>query len=97
HIESEVSRWALKYRMVREKDATVITKRIETKKFDDVSTVLIDVGGGSTDAVLLPEGLNAAVKRDSFQVINIDPFLGRLNKLLVDKLIQHFADVRLLE
>lgn len=97
HIESEVSRWALKYKMVREKDATVITKRIETKKFDDVSTVLIDVGGGSTDAVLLPEGLNAAVKRDSFQVINIDPFLGRLNKLLVDKLIQHFADVRLLE
>lgn len=99
YIESEVARWALKYKMVNDKDnnATVIEKRLESRKFDDNETVLVDIGGGSTDAVLLAKGLNTPVSKDSFQVIQITPFLGRLDILLKEKLIEHFADLRNLE
>lgn len=99
YIESEVARWALKYKMVndKEKHATIIDKRIESRKFDDNETVLVDVGGGSTDAVLLTKGLNTPVSKDSFQVIQITPFLGRLETLLKEKLIEYFTDLRSLE
>lgn len=99
YIESEVARWALKYKMIndKEKNATVIQKRVESRKFDDNETVLVDVGGGSTDAVLLTKGLNTPVSKDSFQVIQINPFLGRLEKLLKEKLIEYFTDLRSLE
>ncbi|PKR83069.1 Alp7A family actin-like protein [Heyndrickxia camelliae] len=99
YIESEVGRWALKYKMINDKEnnTTIIEKRIESKKFDDNETVLVDIGGGSTDAVLLAKGLNTPVSKDSFQVIQIVPFLGNLEKLLKEKLIEHFPDVRSLE
>lgn len=99
YIESEVARWALKYKMIndKEKNATAIQKRVESRKFDDNETVLVDVGGGSTDAVLLTKGLNTPVSKDSFQVIQITPFLGRLEKLLKEKLIEYFTDLRSLE
>ena len=99
YIESETARWALKYKMVNDKEnnATVIQKRIESRKFDDNETVLVDVGGGSTDAVLLTKGLNTPVSKDSFQVIQITPFLGALEKLLKEKLIEYFNDLRSLE
>lgn len=99
HIESEVSRWALKYKMTNDADENVtkIEKRPEAKKFDDYDTVLVDIGGGSTDEVLLTKGLGTPISKDSFQVIQIDPFLGRLEKLLREKLIEHFSDLRSLE
>lgn len=99
YIESEVSRWALKYKMINdvENEITKIEKRSEAKKFDNNETVLVDIGGGSTDAVLLTKGLNTPVSKDSFQVIQITPFLGRLEQLLKEKLIEHFSDLRSLE
>ena len=99
HIESEVGRWALKYKIVKnvEKDVTIIEKRKEARKFDDNQTVLVDIGGGSTDAVLLAKGLNTPVSAESFQVVQVDPFLGRLEKLLKEKLIEYFSDLRSLE
>ena len=99
YIESEVGRWALKYKVVndKEKGATVIEKRIEARKFDTNETVLVDIGGGSTDAALLAKGLGTPVSKDSFQVVQIEPFLGRLEKLLKEKLLQHFPDLRSLE
>lgn len=99
HIESEVGRWALKYKIVNNKEQgiTAIEKRAEARKFDDYETVLVDIGGGSTDAVLLAKGLNTPVSKDSFQVIQVEPFLGRLEKLLKEKLLEHFSDLRSLE
>lgn len=97
YIESEVGRWALKYKMVKKDDVTEIVKRPEARKFDDTETVFVDIGGGSTDAVLLTKGLNTPVSKDSFQVIQINPFLGELEKLLKEKLIIQFKDLRSLE
>ncbi|GAF66472.1 hypothetical protein BTS2_3373 [Bacillus sp. TS-2] len=99
HNESEVARWALKYKLVNDEKekSTKIEKREIAKRFETSETVLIDIGGGSTDAVKLSKGLNAPIKRESFQVIKIEPFLGRLERLLKEKLIEHFTDVRTLE
>lgn len=99
YIESEVGRWALKYKVVNDKEnnTTIIDKRTEARKFDANETVLVDIGGGSTDAALLAKGLNTPVSKDSFQVVKIEPFLGRLEKLLREKLLEHFSDLRSLE
>ncbi len=99
NIESEVARWALKYKMINDKErtATVIEKRNESRKFSENETVLVDIGGGSTDAVLLTKGLNTPVSKDSFQVIQITPFLGALETLLKEKLLEYFTDLRSLE
>lgn len=99
YIESEVGRWALKYKMINTKDkkSTIIEKRPEASVFSSNETVLVDIGGGSTDSVLLTKGLNTPISKNSFQVIQIDPFLGRLEKLLKEKLIEHFSDLRSLE
>ncbi|NWO12690.1 hypothetical protein [Virgibacillus sp.] len=99
YIESEVGRWALKYKMAndQEKEVTAIEKRLESKMFDNHNTVLVDIGGGSADAVLLAKSLNTPVSKDSFQVIQIVPFLGRLESLWKEKLLEHFTDLRSLE
>ncbi|MGG4263749.1 hypothetical protein [Peribacillus simplex] len=98
-IESEVARWALKYKLVNdeEKNATRIAKRNEARTFDDTETVFVDIGGGSTDAVELAKGLNTPVSKESFKIINIEPYLGRLDTLLNEKLIEYFNDLRSLE
>lgn len=99
HIESEVGRWALKYKIVRDdlKEVTVIQKRDEARKFDNNETVLIDIGGGSVDAVQLAKALGTPVNADSFQVVQVEPYLGRLDKLFKEKLIEYFSDLRSLE
>lgn len=99
HIESEVGRWALKYKIVKKEDneVTVIEKRPEASKFDAYEVVLVDIGGGSVDSVLLAKGLNTPVNADSFQVVQVEPYLGRLDKLFREKLIEHFSDLRGLE
>ncbi|MFB7304613.1 Alp7A family actin-like protein [Heyndrickxia sporothermodurans] len=98
-IESEVARWALKYKLVNDdqNQTTRIAKRSESKIFEDAETVFVDIGGGSTDAVLLAKGLGTPVSKESFKVINIEPFLGRLDKLFKEKLIEYFSDLRSLE
>lgn len=99
YIESEVGRWSLKYKMLNDtkESVTIIEKRTDSKIFDTTETVLVDIGGGSTDAVLLTKGLNTPISKDSFQVIQIDPFLGRLEQLFKEKLIEYFSDLRSLE
>ncbi|PEW28198.1 ParM/StbA family protein [Bacillus thuringiensis] len=98
--ESEVARHSLKYKMVlKDKNSNVISieKRYESEKFDDYEVVLTDIGGGSTDAVQLGKSLTTPKHRDSFQVIDIEPFLGYLERFRKEKLIQYFKDLRTLE
>ncbi|MDC2867328.1 ParM/StbA family protein [Bacillus sp. BP-3] len=98
--ESEIARHSLKYKMVaKDKNSGVISieKRQEAEKFDDYEVVLTDIGGGSTDAVRLGKGLTTPKHRDSFQVIDIEPFLGYLERFRKEKLIQFFKDLRTLE
>ncbi|SCY83893.1 Alp7A family actin-like protein [Lysinibacillus fusiformis] len=99
HIESEVGRWALKYKIAKKEDndVTVIEKRVEARKFDSNEVILVDIGGGSVDAVRLAKGLNTPVNADSFQVVQVEPYLGRLDKLFKEKLIEHFSNLRSLE
>lgn len=99
HIESEVGRWALKYKIAKKEDneVTVIEKRAEARKFDSNEVILVDIGGGSVDAVRLAKGLNTPVNADSFQVVQVEPYLGRLDKLFKEKLIEHFTNLRSLE
>lgn len=98
-IESEVSRHAIKYKMVAgEKDNSVlIEKRNEVISKFQHPTVLVDIGGGSTDAVELGAGLTAPQSKESFQVIDIKPFLGVMEQLRKEKLLEYFDDLRALE
>ncbi|MBX9158424.1 Alp7A family actin-like protein [Bacillus cereus group sp. MYBK15-3] len=97
-IEGEVARLALKYKMVNDDEGkTSIVPRPEAANFKDYETVLVDIGGGSTDAVLLAKNLAAPISRDSYQVISVKPFLGELDKLRNDKLMGYFGDLRTLE
>lgn len=97
-IEGEVARWSLKYKMVNDENhVTQIVPRPEARVFDGFETVLADIGGGSTDAVLLAKGLQPPVSKDSFQVISIAPFLGVLENLRKEKLMEYFKDLRSLE
>lgn len=97
--ECEVSRHALKYKMISDdKNVIKIEKREEViNKFKDYEVVLNDIGGGSTDSVLLGKGLTAPKSKDSFKVIDVDPFLGRLETLRKEKLLQYFHDLGSLE
>lgn len=98
-IESEVARHAIKYKLVSDDKSVIkIEKREELiNKFNDYEAVLCDVGGGSTDSVLLGKGLTAPKARDSFKVIDIEPFLGSLETLRKEKLLQYFHDLGALE
>ncbi|MFL0196059.1 hypothetical protein ACJDU8_10850 [Clostridium sp. WILCCON 0269] len=97
-IESEVARHSLKYKIVEENDVIKIEKRYELEnKFNNFEVVLSDIGGGSTDAVKLGKGLTAPKERDSFKVIDIEPFLGRLETLRKEKLLEYFHDLRAFE
>jgi plasmid segregation protein ParM len=98
-IESEVARHALKYRMVSSDDSKTISieKRKETNKFSENEVVLIDLGGGTIDAAKLGKGLTPPQSSESFKVIDMEPYLGRLDTLRMDKFLQQFNDVRALE
>ncbi|RMD00267.1 hypothetical protein D9O40_10575 [Clostridium autoethanogenum] len=98
-IESEVARYAIKYKMTSTDDNIIkIDMRQELlNRFNDYEVVLSDIGGGSTDAVLLGKGLTAPKGRDSFKVIDIEPFLGRLETLRKEKLLEYFHDLGALE
>lgn len=98
-IESEVARHAIKYKLASDDKSVIrIEKRQELiNKFNDYEAVLCDIGGGSTDSVLLGKGLTAPKARDSFKVIDVEPFLGRLETLRKEKLLQYFHDLGALE
>lgn len=98
-IESEVARYAIKYKMVaddEDKNTINIIKRNNTN-FSNVPAVLSDIGGGSIDDVKIGKGLTTPETKDDFQVIDITPFLGSLEQLRKEKLIEHFHDLRALE
>lgn len=96
-IESEVSRFVLKYRIIRTENGSKIELRKEAIRFNKRNVVLVDIGGGSTDAVGLGEGLTNPKNRDSFKVIDIKPFLGYLEDFRKKKLIGIIDNLRILE
>ncbi|MBZ9618439.1 ParM/StbA family protein [Clostridium estertheticum] len=98
-IESEVARHALKYKMLaseEDKNVLIIEKR-NNVEFANFQVVLVDIGGGSTDAVKLAKGLSTPQSRASFQVIDIAPFLGEIEQLRKEKLLEYFHNLRALE
>lgn len=88
--ESEVARWAIKKTFELEDNT-------DADQFRNHDVVMVDLGGGSGDLCLLPAGLNAPRSRESMAFIADVPFLGHLEKLRTEKLIEHFDDVRELE
>ncbi|WP_416827563.1 hypothetical protein [Ectobacillus polymachus] len=99
-IESEVARHAIKYKMMKQDEEGKminIVKRREAEQFQNYKVVLVDIGGGSTDAVKLSKGLTSPKDRDSFQVIDIVPFLGYLEDFRKEKLLEKFKELRALE
>ncbi len=48
------------------KDLT-LQDREDANEYVECETVMVDIGGGSIDVVILPEGLKAANSRESFQ------------------------------
>ena len=98
-IESEVARHGIRYKLVSDDNNIMrIEKRQElTSKFNDYEVVLADIGGGSTDAVILGKALTAPKTRDSFKVIDIEPFLGSLETFRKEKVLQYFHDLGALE
>ena len=85
--EGEIARFALK------KDLT-LQDREDANEFVDCETVMVDIGGGSIDVVILPEGLKAANSRDSFQSIEGIPYLAHIDKLRKEKFPELFTDLR---
>lgn len=57
----------------------------------------MDIGGGSTDAVLLGESLSNPKNRNAFKVIDVDPFLGYLEEFRKQKLFGVIGNLRVLE
>lgn len=88
--ESEVARWAIKKTFELEDNS-------DAEQFKNHDVVMVDLGGGSGDLCLLPAGLNAPRSRESMAFIADIPFLGHIEKLRTEKLIEHFDDVRELE
>lgn len=99
-IESEIARHSIKYRMVKKDDnakAISIEKRKSAAQFENSKVVLIDIGGGSTDAVCLGVGLTTPTSRDSFKVIDINPYLGYIEEFRAEKLLEEFRSLRSFE
>lgn len=97
-IESEVARYAIKYKMVQEDKIIKILPRANlSDKFTKCETVLCDFGGGSIDCVKLGEGLTPPKARDSFKVIDIEPFLGWLETFRKEKVLQYFYSIKQIE
>lgn len=88
--EGEVGRWALKKTFSLEDNPYA-------EQFMKNDTVLVDLGGGTIDAALLPAGLLAPRNRDDLQSIEDIPYLAHLEKLRKEKLVEHFSTVRELE
>jgi hypothetical protein len=85
--EGEIARFALK------KDLT-LQDREDANEYVECETVMVDIGGGSIDVVILPEGLKAANSRESFQSIEGIPYLAHIDKLRKEKFPELFTDLR---
>ncbi|NEU36507.1 hypothetical protein GN156_38350, partial [bacterium LRH843] len=71
--------------------AISIEKRKSAAQFENAKVVLVDIGGGSTDAVGLGVGLTTPTSRDSFKVIDIKPYLGNIEEFRTEKFIEQFT------
>lgn len=85
--EGEVARFSLK------KDLQLVDRK-DVSEYEYAETVIVDIGGGSTDVVILPEGLKAANSRESFQTIEGIPYLAHIDKLRKEKFPELFTDLR---
>jgi plasmid segregation protein ParM len=85
--------------MVSNDDSKTISieKRKEVNKFSENEIVLVDLGGGTNDTVKLGKGLTPPQSRESFKVMDVQPYLGRLDTLRKEKLLEYFTDLKALE
>ncbi|MCR3758623.1 hypothetical protein KYB31_06385 [Clostridium felsineum] len=97
-IESEVARYAIKYKMLQEDNSIKIVHRDDiVDKFTNCETILSDIGGGSIDCVKLGDSLTPPKERNSFKVIDIEPFLGFLETFRKEKVLQYFSSIKQIE
>jgi plasmid segregation protein ParM len=89
-IEGEIARLALK------KDLSLQDKE-EAKQFENHDTVLVDIGGGTIDLVLLPAGLKPPKSRESMQIVERLSYLAHIDKLRKEKFLEYFSDLRSFE
>ncbi|MCM3716045.1 hypothetical protein M3202_18495 [Alkalihalobacillus oceani] len=89
-IEGEVARWGLK------KDLSLEDNPV-ADLFQKVVTVIVDIGGGTVDIVVLPPGLDSPRSKDSLTTLTDVAYLKYLEKFREHKLLEHFSDVRELE
>lgn len=86
-IESEVARWAIKKTFDLEDNP-------DAEQFKNYEVILLDIGGGTTDAVRLPEGLSAPINRDHLQSIDDYSYLKHISKFKNEKFPEEFRDLR---
>ncbi|MFT9494238.1 MULTISPECIES: hypothetical protein [Bacillota] len=73
-----------------------LTPNAVSGKFAGHNTVMVDIGGGTIDEVLLQIGLKPPKSRDDFQTITEVPYLGMI-KDLRERLRSYFKSARELE
>uniref|UniRef100_UPI003F494CD6 Alp7A family actin-like protein n=1 Tax=Bacillus multifaciens TaxID=3068506 RepID=UPI003F494CD6 len=90
--ESEIARYGIKYALNRtdESNTLKVEKRKSAAQFENVRVNLVDIGGGSTDAVTLGAGLSTPKSRDDFKVIDVQPYLGKLEEFRKEKVLELF-------
>lgn len=89
-IEGEVARWAIKKTFSLEDNP-------EARPFKNNDTVVVDIGGGTVDLALLPEGLEMPLSRNDMQHIDGLSYLNHLENLRKEKLVEYFKNVRELD
>lgn len=89
-IEGEIARLAIKKNFDLE-------DKEEAQQFANNDTVLVDIGGGTIDLVLLPAGLKTPKSRESMQIVDGLPYLAHIEKLRKEKFLEHFSDLRSFE
>lgn len=87
--ESFVAKYGLQYNFD-------LTPNPVLSKFTGHHTVMVDIGGGTIDEVLLQVGLKAPKSRDDFQTITEVPYLGMI-KDLRERLRSYFKSAKELE
>ncbi len=88
--ESLVAKYAIQYK-------TNLDANPAATKFMGFRTILVDLGGGTIDVVLLGTALDKPKKRSDFKTITEAPFLGLIKELREGALRSYFKSARELE